>query len=70
VRIRQWVTLHGFAVNLDPDLTHFGGIVPCGIAEFPVTSAAALGLSVTADRFDAALAATFPPFLDRLAATA
>ena len=70
VRIRQWVTLHGFAVNLDPDLTHFAGIVPCGIAEFPVTSAAALGLSVTADRFDAALEATFLPFLDRLAATA
>jgi len=70
VRIRQWVTLHGFAVNLDPDLTHFGGIVPCGIAEFPVTSAAALGVSVTAARFDAALEATFLPFLDRLAATA
>jgi lipoyl(octanoyl) transferase len=67
VRIRQWVTLHGFAVNLNPDLTHFGGIVPCGIPEFPVTSAAALGLDVTAERFDAALSAAFLPFLDALA---
>lgn len=66
VRIRQWVTLHGFAVNLDPDLTHFGGIVPCGIADFPVTSAAALGRPVTAEQFDSALAATFLPFLEAL----
>jgi len=66
VRIRQWVTLHGFAVNLDPDLTHFGGIVPCGIAEFPVTSAAALGLAVTPGQLDSALFATFLPFLDSL----
>jgi lipoyl(octanoyl) transferase len=66
VRIRQWVTLHGFAVNLNPDLGHFTGIVPCGIAEFPVTSAAALGLSVTPDQLDSALFATFLPFLDGL----
>jgi lipoyl(octanoyl) transferase len=66
VRIRQWVTLHGFAVNLNPDLSHFGGIVPCGIAEFPVTSAAALGLSVTPEQLDSALFATFLPFLDSL----
>jgi lipoyl(octanoyl) transferase len=68
VRIRQWVTLHGFAVNLSPDLSHFTGIVPCGIAEFPVTSAAALGKQVTAGQFDSALAATFPPFLKALSA--
>ncbi len=66
VRIRQWVTLHGFAINLDPDLSHFTGIVPCGIAEFPVTSAAALGKMITTERFDAALRATFLPFLDAL----
>jgi len=66
VRIRQWVTLHGFAINLDPDLSHFGGIVPCGIAEFPVTSAAKLGKPITPAQFDAALAATFSPFLDAL----
>ncbi|WP_213981240.1 lipoyl(octanoyl) transferase LipB [Sphingomonas sp. dw_22] len=68
VRIRQWVTLHGFAVNLNPDLNHFAGIVPCGIAEFPVTSATALGLDIAPDRFDAALSATFMPFLAGLAA--
>ena len=68
VRIRQWVTLHGFAVNLDPDLSHFTGIVPCGIPDFPVTSAAALGLSITADQLDSSLFATFLPFLDSLGA--
>lgn len=66
VRIRQWVTLHGFAVNLSPDLGHFTGIVPCGIAEFPVTSAEMLGKPVSQAAFDAALTATFPPFLAAL----
>lgn len=68
VRIRQWVTLHGFAINLSPDLSHFGGIVPCGIADFPVTSATQLGKPVTAEALDSALFATFLPFLDALAA--
>src|SRR3546814_16723591 len=36
VRVRRWVTLHGFAVNIAPDLSHFSGIVPCGISEYPV----------------------------------
>ncbi|MEN3749303.1 lipoyl(octanoyl) transferase LipB [Sphingomonas sp. HF-S3] len=66
VRIRQWVTLHGFAINLDPDLSHFTGIVPCGIPDYPVTSAAALGKTVTSDRLDSALNATFLPFLANL----
>ncbi len=66
VRVRRWATLHGFSVNLAPDLSHFGGIVPCGIAEFPVTSARALGKSVDPTMFDAALAAGFPAFLDAL----
>ena len=66
VRIRQWVTLHGFAVNLDPDLSHFTGIVPCGIPDFPVTSAAAIGRNVTAAQLDSSLFATFLPFLDSL----
>lgn len=70
VRVRRWVTMHGFAVNLDPDLAHFGGIVPCGIAEFPVTSAAALGKPITPQAFDAALRATFPSFLEGLGADA
>ena len=44
VRVRRWVTMHGFSINVAPDLSHFGGIVPCGIAEYGVTSLAALGL--------------------------
>lgn len=66
VRVKRWVTLHGFSVNLDPDLSHFGGIVPCGIAEFPVTSLAALGRPVDPAAFDAALRAAAPAFLDSL----
>jgi lipoyl(octanoyl) transferase len=66
VRVRRWITLHGFSVNLAPDLGHFGGIVPCGIAEFPVTSAAALGHAVPAETFDAALALTRDAFLASL----
>lgn len=66
VRVKRWVTLHGFSVNLSPDLSHFGGIVPCGIADYPVTSAAALGHSTSSETFDAALAFTARPFLDSL----
>lgn len=64
VRVRRWVTMHGFAVNLDPDLADFGGIVPCGLPEFPVTSAAQLGKSISPATFDAALALAFPAFLN------
>jgi len=46
VRVRRWVTMHGFSVNLDPDLSHFSGIVPCGIAEYGVTSLAKLGIQL------------------------
>jgi lipoyl(octanoyl) transferase len=67
VRIRRWVTAHGFAVNVSPDLSHFGGIVPCGIAEYPVTSLADLGIDATLQDFDEALAATLPGFLYALA---
>lgn len=66
VRVRRWVTLHGFSLNIDPDMAHFGGIVPCGIAEFPVTSLAALGRPATFAAVDEALAATCPAFLDKL----
>lgn len=66
VRVRRWVTLHGFSLNIDPDMAHFGGIVPCGIAEFPVTSLAALGRPATFAAVDAALAASFSAFLDKL----
>ncbi len=67
VRIRRWVTCHGFAVNVSPDLSHFGGIVPCGIAEYPVTSLADLGIDATLQDFDEALLATLPNFLNALA---
>ena len=63
VRVRRWVTLHGFSVNLDPDLSHFSGIVPCGIEEFGVTSLARLGKSVSAEQWDAALIARADGFL-------
>lgn len=66
VRVKRWVTLHGFSLNVDPDLTHFTGIVPCGIAEFPVTSLAALGKGAGFAEVDAALAATRTRFLDKL----
>jgi len=66
IRVRRWVTLHGFSVNLAPDLAHFGGIVPCGLAEFPVTSAAALGKHADHATFDAALAFTAVAFLNSL----
>lgn len=66
VRIRRWVTMHGFSVNLAPDLAHFGGIVPCGIEEFGVTSLARLGLTVDFDTWDRALIARADEFLAAL----
>ena len=66
IRVRKWVTLHGFSVNLTPDLTHFAGIVPCGIADYPVTSAAMLGKTIGRETFDAALAFTFRSFVESL----
>ena len=63
VRVRRWVTAHGFAVNVNPDLSHFAGIVPCGISEFPVTSMAALGIDAGMADLDAALRRHFGSFL-------
>ena len=68
VRIRRWVTMHGFSVNLAPDLEHFAGIVPCGIDQFGVTSLARLGIAVDSAAWDAALqkrAAAFFAALER-----
>lgn len=59
VRIRHWVTYHGVAVNLNPDLSHFGGIVPCGISEFGVTSLHDLGKKIGMDELDHALVTEF-----------
>ena len=66
VRVKRWVTMHGFSVNLAPDLAHFGGIVPCGIADYGVTSAKALGKPADLATFDAALGSTLPAFLAAL----
>lgn len=59
VRIRRWVTFHGIAINVEPDLGHFAGIVPCGIRGYGVTSLVDLGLPVTMADLDVALRATF-----------
>ena len=63
VRVRRWVSYHGFALNVSPDLTHFAGIVPCGLPDFAVTSLAALGCAADIDVLDRALAATVPTLL-------
>ena len=68
VRVRRWVTMHGFAVNLDPDLSHFAGIVPCGVADYGVTSLARLGLAVSPEEWDGALRARSEAFLAALEA--
>jgi lipoyl(octanoyl) transferase len=63
VRVQHWVTLHGFALNVAPDLSHFAGIVPCGVssARYGVTSLAELGSSASLSEVDAALRAEFKP---------
>ncbi len=67
IRVRRWVSLHGFSINLAPDLHHFDGIVPCGLPDFPVTSLQKLGISADMDGLDDALAHTLPTFLAGLA---
>jgi lipoyl(octanoyl) transferase len=66
VRVKRWVTLHGFSINVAPDLSHFGGIVPCGLPEFAVTSLADLGKNVTISAVDAALFQGLDQFLAQL----
>jgi len=68
-RVQRWVTLHGFALNVAPDLSHFAGIVPCGVsdARYGVTSLVALGRTVTLADVDAALAREFTPLFGALA---
>jgi lipoyl(octanoyl) transferase len=64
VRVRRWVTYHGVALNVAPDLDHYRGIVPCGIAEHGVTSLAALGIAATMAEVDDVLGATFPAIFE------
>jgi lipoyl(octanoyl) transferase len=59
IRLRKWVSFHGLSINLEPDLSHFDGIVPCGISQHGVTSLVDLGLPVTMDDLDLALRRTF-----------
>ena len=69
VRVRRWVTLHGFSINVGPDLTHFGGIVPCGIADHGVTSLRQLGKNIDLRDLDAALRVHCPDFLRGICAS-
>lgn len=59
VRVTRWVSWHGVALNVDPDLSHFGGIVPCGVQEHGVTSLHRLGIPATMEEADAALMAAW-----------
>jgi lipoyl(octanoyl) transferase len=68
VRVRRGVTYHGIAFNIDPDLGHYRGIVPCGIADHGVTSLGALAIGATTADVDAALRASFAPAFERPAA--
>ena len=66
IRIKRWVTLHGFSINVSPELSHFGDIMPCGISEFGVTSLQALGKEMPITRVDDSLEQCFPSFLRHL----
>ncbi|KIN60496.1 Octanoyltransferase [Sulfitobacter noctilucae] len=59
IRLRKWISFHGISINVEPDLSHFGGIVPCGISDHGVTSLVDLGLPVTMDDLDLALREQF-----------
>jgi lipoyl(octanoyl) transferase len=70
VRVRRWVTLHGVSLNVDPELKHFSGIVPCGLRDTPVTSLAALGAESDMAKVDRALRAAFEDVFDAMAISA
>jgi len=69
LRVKQWVTLHGISLNVDPDLSHFSGIVPCGVSEqrYGVTSLSDLGISAAMDDVDAVLRREFEQLFGRTA---
>ena len=64
VRVRHWITFHGVSINVAPDLGHYAGIVPCGVAAHGVTSLADLGVAVSMEELDRALEATFEPVFE------
>jgi lipoyl(octanoyl) transferase len=64
IRVRRWVSMHGFSINVAPDLSHFDGIVPCGLPEFAVTSLEQLGVAVPMAALDDAIRATSSVFID------
>lgn len=66
VRVRRWVTMHGFSLNIDPDLDHFNGIIPCGLSEFPVASLASIGNKASVRALDHALFTHMPAFLSAI----
>lgn len=66
VRVRRWITFHGFAINVDPDLGHFNGIVPCGIRDYGVTSLKELGIATPMARLDSLLYLGLQKFMDDL----
>ena len=68
IRVRRWVSFHGISLNVNPDLTHFDGIVPCGVKEHGVTSLVDLGLPVTMADADVALKASFGNIFDETSA--
>jgi lipoyl(octanoyl) transferase len=70
VRVRHWVSYHGVALNVDPDLDHFRGIVPCGVTDHGVTSLARLGITASMPEVDIALRATFDEVFGEAAACA
>ncbi|GAB5507253.1 MAG: lipoyl(octanoyl) transferase LipB [Rhizobiaceae bacterium] len=67
IRLRRWVSFHGIAINIEPDLSHFGGIVPCGVREHGVTSLVDLGLPITMLEFDLHLKAAFEEVFGQVA---
>ncbi len=69
IRLRRWVSFHGLSINVEPDLSHFSGIVPCGIRDHGVTSLVDLGLPVTMGDLDTALMRTFAATMGRQGAT-
>ncbi|MEL6521552.1 MAG: lipoyl(octanoyl) transferase LipB [Pseudomonadota bacterium] len=66
IRLRKWISFHGISINVDPDLSHFDGIVPCGVSGHGVTSLVDLGLPVTMNDLDVALKRTFEQSMQAL----